>query len=229
MAIPAAATTFSIDYAYEGLSPDQYEDVICEQKLGRHLCCVKNEGDTRPQCGMNELRVCDGFGRAHFCPSTSKKRDFTWPAKNYVCPLGMDSFFAGVEHEDFFIWAGCKFKSALYRSNEHWCCPSGRFAPEEGVPLMQPRPRVSTPAPTGALLVLSDRKWQVLKYGGFKSWGYEQAAYEFEQQRCSMGGGNIRIIDPKYGSYFKDTRNIHPGARAFYFTKEKIIPLLTWC
>lgn len=133
----------------------------------------------------------------------------------------------GKEYDELFKWADCE-KNGVY-----WCCGAEDFPIKEGLPLVTPaygygKPFV--PSTNSSLLILTDVKWQLMKKKGYYMiQKFEAKAFASEKQRCANGGGDIRIIDQKYGSFFKDSRNLKPGMRVFYFEGDKMTPLVTWC
>jgi len=250
LAVPAMAATFSTgDFARGNVAPAEYDKVICESQVpfgrvspfaGDQLCCV-NENDNR-KCETGEEKILgECFQNGQLLCLWHGEKDFwwSWRYRSSPCDPIEVSILASDVYEPLLSQ-----KESCRQENGYWCCQKNAFAPPEGntqttpsstkLKITPPRkgpksPAVTSPSPTGALLVLNEAKWRAMELGYFKYHAPEQRAFQFEQQRCRNGGDDVRIIDPKYGSMFKNTRNIHPGMRAFYLTKENVIPLISQC
>ncbi len=226
LALPVYASIY-VDSPVASISPGQFSQVMCErvQKIGvvgadDLGCCIDANGNAF--CENDEISLGTCFGNWCMLESLSFEPWFSWRWKQNKCQ-GM-AVLAGQEFDALLTWAGCEKTAEVY-----WCCSPYVF-PQ--VPTSSPVTSAvvaEKPKSKGALLILDAGKWRGLELGQFKRYLPEQRALQFEKSRCAFGGGNIRIIDAAYGSFFYDTNNLKPGMRAFYLTESEVTPLVTWC
>lgn len=231
LVVPAMAVTFQgAEYIRGQIAPADYDKIICEEdkrfgavsKYREEMCCVNTNGNK--YCDNDEPMIgeCDA-GAKKLC-LWHGDRDFwySWRYRVPPCAGNELSILAAEIYTPILEQAQCR------RVDAYWCCTDA-FKPPTEVKVAKVEPYVSEGFPTGALLVLTGSKWRAMELGSFEYQRPEQRAFQFEQQRCRNGGEPVRIIDPKYGSFFKDINNLKPGMRAFYLTKERVIPLVSEC
>lgn len=242
LVMPVSATFFAgPDFVRGNIAPEQYSQVICEdeKRFGAvsafkdRLCCVNMNGNKycdndEPllgQCFSNGQEVCLWHGQRDFW--------YSWRYREAPCVPGERAILAAEEYRGLLEWANCR------EEDQYFCC-FGAFQPpvvvENNGPVEKvtasPVERASTmdeTQMTGALLIIDAVEWRALKRGEYREWKPEHRAVEFERRRCANDGGEVRIIDPKYGSFFRDVTNVREGMRAFFVTDERIVPLVTWC
>jgi hypothetical protein len=255
LAIIFLATVMSV-YAANGqpifdlgkIQPNEYTFASCERQLPfstarqRELYCWV-DSDESGRWTPEERVLGTGINVAGIKLFTfdteSQKWWMNWRTKQPPCN-GQWAYLAGREYDKLFEFHQCARDTKI---GTYWCCPDTAFSVRE----LKLKPAPSTPMPgpkavqgvapkstnsnqlTGALLVLNKHKWAALKKGHFENQYYEQRAIYHEYYRCLNGGQDVRIIDPKYGSYFSDTRNIKEGERAFFLTPDKVITLISKC
>ncbi|MBI4146727.1 hypothetical protein HY489_05315 [Candidatus Woesearchaeota archaeon] len=224
LALPVSALYDRVQYTTI-VTPEQYDSVTCEREkrigaisaIKERLCCINK--DKNAYCSNDEpvLGTCD----QNLCvlPTATYKPAYTTRYTRSPC-TGL-SILTGPEHHSLLTHAGCA------KTGQHWCCPANAFPPLTGL-AQKPGMKKPGPNPEGALLVVGAQKWRGLELGLVTD-KYAQRAYEHEQERCAQGGGEVKIINKSYGSFFADTRNIKPGIRAFFIKPNQITPLITWC
>lgn len=229
LSIAVSATSITRTQTLEGVNPGDYRLVMCEREkqLGavhssdKRLCCVNK--DINQFCGNNEPTV--GECNANLCiwPTKTLRASYTFWYKRTPCQ-GL-AIIAGNEHKDLLTRARCE------KTGNYWCCDPFSFAPHESGLVARPGDRPpSQPNPKGALLVVNPAKWRALELGYPTRDEYLKRAYTAEQNRCANGGGEVRIIDPQYGSFFSDSKNVKEGWRAFYMMPpDKVTALVAWC
>lgn len=223
--IPVAAVNYNRDFV-GGVSRSQFTFVTCERekKLGasntfnERVCCINLNKNAYCENDEPVLGTC--AANACFWPTKSFTPWYSWRYRSTPCS-GL-AVMAGKEYDALLEWSGCD------RTDVWWCCSPVSFPTFEGKPMVEPKVEAKS-SPTGALLVLDGSKWKALELGYFKWLKPEQRALAYEKNRCALGGGSVRIVDPKYGSFFSDTRNLRPGVRAFYLTEKEVVPLITSC
>lgn len=227
MSLSAQAALYSRGFT-ENVNPADYSKVMCEREkqLGavstfdKRVCCV-NE-DNNGFCANNEpvLGKCD----SNLCIFPTKTFRESWAYWQRIPPCPGLAIQTGPEYTEMLANEGCE------KDGDYWCCSPYAFPPPTQT--LKPRPGLQPPpaeSPTGALLVVNKQKWRAMELGYKLRDTYSMRAFEHEKNRCKNGGGSIEIIDPEYGSYFLDSRNRHPGERAFYMKPGEVTPLVTWC
>lgn len=209
------------------LTQDQYDQVLCERekrlgsikKYDGFVCCL-NTNDNN-YCENDEPFIGECFNGVCLWPTNTFIPWYAW--RYHETPCVNRGFLVGKEYDSVMEAAGCSKKDT------YWCCSNDVFAPTGNKLVPKPGHPRNSPEITGALMVLNNNKWLALEKGQYRYQAPEQRVLASERARCAAGGGAIRIIDPKYGSFFYDIRNIHEGIRAFYLTETEVIPLITWC
>ncbi len=226
LAVPVSAASFiSSDYVNGNINNDQFSLVTVERekKVGSRaddrMTCINTNKNY--YCERDEPRIGECFANVCIWPTATFKPWYSWRYRSAPC-TGI-AILAGQEYTPLLQWAKCT------KEDSYWCCDPYAFPTLESGLTPKPSTQPPGPSPTGALLVLDAQKWRALERGHFKYQKYEQRAYEAEKQRCAKGGGQIRIIDRKYGSFFSDVKNLRPGTRAFFVKPDEVIPLVTWC
>jgi len=229
LVVPVSAVVLTKDYIEGDIDPSQYGLVTVERdrRLGsfardRATCINLNKNKF---CELDEPMLGPCWNNVCIWPTKTYKPWYSWRYRASPC-FGF-AVLAGKEYEPLLEYGNC-VKSDIY-----WCCdPKNAFPPFNTVYLGRRGMQAPGPSPTGALLIVDSNKWKALKQGFFRYQTYEQRALQFERQRCAKlrrGQGQIRVIDPKYGSFFADTRNFRPGIRAFFIKPKEVVPLITWC
>ncbi len=228
LVVPVYATTFQRgDFVNGDVSSDDFSLVMCEREKRSNsvrvysdpICCLNLNGNG--WCENDEPVLGSCYDNLCLWATPSYTPWYSMRYRSSPCESGL-SVLTGREYSQLLLSSGCKPKDT------YWCC--GDAFPQVHNVIVQSKP-VEEPktSPTGALLILTETKWKALQMGYYRNQGFEQLALKSERARCASGGGSIRIIDPKYGSYFADTRNFQPGARAFYLSDGAVTPLVTWC
>ena len=229
LASAANAVLISRTTLQDGVNPGEYSLVMCEREkqLGavhgndRRLCCINK--DLNGFCGNNEPYVGECNSNLCIWPTKTLRSSYTYWYKRTPCQ-GL-AILAGDEHKDLLTRARCE------KIGTYWCCDPFSFAPHESGLVARPGDKPpSQPNPKGALLVVNPARWRALELGYPTRDEYLKRAYSAEQNRCANGGDSVRIIDPKYGSFFADIKNVKEGWRAFYMMPpDKVTALLAWC
>ncbi len=226
LALPVYATIY-VNNPVDSISPEQFSRVMCERekKIGvvgadSLACCDNVNGNAF--CENDEPKYGTCFGNLCMLESKTFVPGYSWRWKQNKCQ-GM-AVLAGREFDALMQWTGCEKTAEVY-----WCCSPYAFPQVATSSPVTSAVVAEKPKSKGALLILDAGKWRGLELGQFKRHLPEQRALQFEKSRCALGGGKIRIIDAKYGSFFYDTNNLKPGMRAFYLTESEITPLVTWC
>lgn len=229
------------------INPSEFNLASCERTLPfsiarqRDLYCwvdSDESGRWTPQERVLGMGTNSANVKLFTFNTPSQKWWATWRLKQPPCDGW--AYLAGKEYDELFKFHKCEKDAKV---GTYWCCPDSAFTVR--APSLIPEPSTPLPTPkaiqgvtpdkqnsnqlTGALLVVNKNKWAALKKGFFKDLYYERRALFHEMNRCSKGGGNVRIIDPKYGSYFSDIRQIKEGERAFFLTPDKVITLISTC
>jgi len=228
LAVPTYAVSLSKTDFVRDISPSDYSQIMCERQkqigarhdIGKLLCCLNT--DHNQYCANNEPLV--GVCESGICALPTRTYTPSYATWTRSRPCEGLAIMTGPEFEPLMKKQHCT------QTKDYWCCPSDIFPPTDSGLTMRPGSRPPTQDdPNGALLVINPQRWRALELGYYKHDQYLQRALEFEKNRCTNGGGNIRIIDKKYSSYFADTHNMHPGYRAFFLKPQSITALVTWC